>query len=244
MRRWVLAILAAAVLHAAILLFGGIFFLDSESGSAEKAVEEVDLLTVEDEKKDEQQPETVETPPEPPVPAEAPPDMQEIVEAPSQPSAVEDVVPRLDALSLAALSAALDGAAAGAGGGAFGAPVSLASGGRIGGTGLPGSEPGASAVDQIFDIGQLDQRPRPLDQTAPIYPRELRQRRIEGTVYVVFVVDTDGRVLSPVVEEATDEAFRGPAVEAVRRWRFEPAVVRGERVRSKLRVPIRFSLSN
>lgn len=242
MRAWIPAILAAVVLHAAILLFGGIFFLDSEEESAASVVEQVDLLTVED--KPEDQRKDLETPPEPPIPEEPPPEMAEVANT-AREAAAEDVVPRLDALSLAALSAALDGSAGGSGAGdGFGGSLSLASGGRIGGTGLPGAAAGESAADLIFDIGQLDQRPRPVQQAAPIYPRELRQRKIEGTVYVVFVVDKDGRVLDPKVEEATHEEFSGPALAAVRRWRFEPAVLRGEKVRSKLRVPIRFSLSS
>ena len=34
-----------------------------------------------------------------------------------------------------------------------------------------------------------------------------------------------------------------PALEAVRQWKFEPAVRGGEKVASKMRIPIRFALS-
>jgi protein TonB len=148
-------------------------------------------------------------------------------------------------MSLGALESALEpGDSGGAGFGVGGG--SLASGGRIGGTGTPGAEGSLeeSSADFIFDIRALDQKPRPVHQAQPIYPRELRQRKVEGTVYVVFVVDTDGRVLRPEVEGSPDAAFDSAAIDAVRRWRFEPAVVRGEKVKAKMRVPIRFSLSS
>ncbi len=84
-----------------------------------------------------------------------------------------------------------------------------------------------------------------MQQAAPIYPRELRQRKIEGTVYVVFVVDKDGRVLDPKVEELAARGVRArPRSRPFAAGSFEPAVLRGEKVRSKLRVPIRFSLSS
>ena len=238
MRVWVPAILAAIVLHLGILLFGGVFFLGKKEASEKTQVEDVEL-TVASEK--EPEPEVVEAEAAAaPVPQDAPPTMVEPVQ--TQPS-LDPGAPRLDALSLGELSAALDAAAGEASGAdGFGGSTSLASGGVIGGTGAPGATLHTPA-DAIFDIGQLDQRARPVRQVAPAYPSALRQRKVEGTVYVVFVVDTDGRVLEPKVEQATDEAFSGPALDAVRRWRFEPAMVRGEKVRSKMRVPIRFSLS-
>ena len=241
MRSWVLALLAAVLLHVAILLFGGIFFIKPE-GEKKKTIEEVDLVETKTEEKEEEVEPVEQTAEEIEVPEEAPPEMREVVEAaPSlEPT---DTVARLDALSLSALENALDPGASGGGG--YFSGVSLASGGRIGGTGDPAAA-GAdeSATDAIFDLAELDQKPRLVYQQPPTYPRELRSRKVEGTVFVVFVVDREGKVVNPRVEGATDEAFGMPALEAVRRWRFEPAVVRGEKVQSKLRVPIRFSLSS
>jgi protein TonB len=173
---------------------------------------------------------------------EAPPEMPEIAE-PAPAIEPTDVVARLEALSLGALENALDPSA---GGESFGSGISLASGGRIGGTGALGSAGGQleNAADAIFDIGALDQKPRLIEQSPPVYPAELRQRKIQGTVYVTFVVDRDGRVLDPTVETSPHEGFQAPALQAVRRWRFEPAVLRGEKVRSKMRIPIRFSLDS
>jgi protein TonB len=242
-RAWVLAILGAIVLHGLILLFGGVFFMKPKEGAAQK-VEEVDLLAA-----TEETPEKVEEVEDEPQPAdievrqEAPPEMAEVTE-PAPRIEPQDLVSRLDALSLGALEAALDPAG---GGDAFGigGGGSLASGGRIGGTGAPGLAAGfEDPADAVFDIGSLDQKPRVVFQPNPVYPYELRRRKVEGTVYVVFVVDENGRVIQPSIETASNEAFGAPTLDAVKRWRFDPGVIRGEKVRSKMRVPVRFTLGS
>jgi len=240
MRAWLIAVLAALVLHAAFLLFGGVFFMKPEK-EATTVAEEVDLVTA-DAEEDAEAVEPQEKPAELAIEHEAPPELAEIAD-PAPAVEPTDVVARLDALSLGALESALE---SGAGGDAFGGSVSLASGGRIGGTGMPGAGGGldGAATDAIFDVGALDQEPRILHQVAPSYPPELRRRKLEGTVYVVLFVERDGRVIQPVVESSPHEAFNGPALEAVRHWKFEPAVVRGEKVRSKVRYPIRFVASS
>ncbi|HXV76727.1 MAG TPA: energy transducer TonB [Candidatus Polarisedimenticolaceae bacterium] len=100
---------------------------------------------------------------------------------------------------------------------------------------------GDEELDRVFSLGELDQRPRVIFQRMPQYPPELRRSKRQGTVYVVFVVDTDGRVTSPTIETASDGAFERPALEAVRQWRFEPGTRKGEKVQFKMRVPITFN---
>ncbi len=249
MRGWLLALVGALGVHAAILLFGGALVNKDDPGSGRASIEEVDLVTApteEPEEKEAEEPEVEKAPEEEiKMVEEAPPDMSALVAETPQPR-LEDAVPRLEALSLGALEAALDGSNAGGAGDFLGAGAGLASGGRIGGTAssVAAGASDDSSIDAVFELSELDQRARVLHQIEPVYPRELRRRKVEGTVYVVFVVDSDGRVVNPKVESATNDAFQDPALEAVRRWRFEPAVARGEKVRSKLRVPIRFSLAS
>jgi protein TonB len=71
----------------------------------------------------------------------------------------------------------------------------------------------------------------------------MRGRKVEGVVSILFVVDSSGRVSGPRVEKSTHAAFEKPALDAVRQWRFEPAVKGGQRVACKMRVPIRFQPS-
>lgn len=100
---------------------------------------------------------------------------------------------------------------------------------------------GSEELDEIFSLSDLDQRPRVIFQRKPTYPTELRRSRRQGTVYVVFHVDTSGRVVDPKVEKSTDPAFERAALEAVRQWRFEPGTRNGQNVQFKLRIPITFN---
>lgn len=98
-------------------------------------------------------------------------------------------------------------------------------------------------ADAIFSSSDLDQMPRAVFQPPPDYPADLRKRRVEGTVYVVFVVDKNGRVANPTVQAPVHPALDSAALQAVRRWRFEPGRRRGQAVQFKMRVPISFSVS-
>lgn len=256
MKSIVLGFVAAVFAHAAILLFGGILFFSDEEAAARGPVREVALFA-EEQPAEEEAPKTdeerekkdVETRPaeEMKQDEERPPDMKEMFEAEEQPQGLPtDSVARLDAVSLSALESALSGGGAGGEGG-FGVSASLASGGRIGGTGAPGSGGGGDGLGDdlsgAFDPSDLDTRARPIFQSPPSYPADLRQKKVEGICTVVFIVDEQGKVQNPRVEKADHEGFERPALEAVKQWRFEPAVRGGEKVRSKVRIPIRFSVS-
>lgn len=243
MSRVVLKAFAAAVaFHAIVLLFGGLLFFRPHDG--ERNVEEVDLLTddapkpADDEKKDEQEKENEQAPA-----AESETDLDESREAPPDLGALAQLeapvqVQGLDAMSLADLESAL--APDLAGDGSFGASFSLASGGRIGGIGTGGDASIAETLDAIASASELDQRPRAIVQTPPTYPSELRKKKIAGTVEVTFLVDESGRVAQPRVERSTDPTFDRAALDAVRRWRFEPGTRGGKKVSFKMRVPIAF----
>jgi protein TonB len=98
-------------------------------------------------------------------------------------------------------------------------------------------------TEMVFSLADLDQQPRAVFQTPPNYPADLRKRKVEGTVYVVFIVDQNGRVVNPRVEKTTHPAFERPALEAIKNWKFEPGVKAGQKVHFKMRVPITFNVS-
>lgn len=224
-----LGIVFAVVLHAGFLAFGGLLLPDAAPNAG--TTQQVDLLSEDDTKKEEQQPEKA---PEVETPPEQPPDVDEVLKSLDQPPS--DATPALDASSLQALSEALLGN--GTGGGDFASSVGFASGGRIGGTGTAGAL--GADVERAFTLAEIDQKPRASYQSSPSYPQELRGRKLEGTVSVIFVVDSAGKVVEPRSEKSSHVAFEKPAIEAVRRWKFEPAVKAGKRVACKMRVSVRF----
>lgn len=75
------------------------------------------------------------------------------------------------------------------------------------------------------------------------YPTQARRMGIEGTVYVVFVVNTDGTlqdvdVLRGIGGGCDEEAIR--VVKNAPKW--EPGKQRGRPVRVRMRLPIKFKL--
>jgi protein TonB len=70
-----------------------------------------------------------------------------------------------------------------------------------------------------------------------------RARSLEGRVVLRAVVDRDGHVEEAVTVIESVPMFDGAAVDALRKWRFEPGRDRdGKTVRVLVDVPIRFQL--
>ena len=99
-----------------------------------------------------------------------------------------------------------------------------------------------SSSEDIFSMAELDQVPRVIFQPAPQYPPELKKKKIQGTVYVLFIVDQEGRVRDPKIQKSDNTAFDLPAMNAVKKWRFEPGKVGGKAVQFRMRVPLTFAL--
>ena len=122
--------------------------------------------------------------------------------------------------------------------------VALGSGGALAGFGEIRSLTAAEAVQEdTFDVADLEKRPEPTSQVAPIYPEALRKAKVEGVVTLIFVLDETGRVEDPRVENSTRPEFEKPALDAIRKWRFSPGQKDGQAVRTYIRVPLRFRVT-
>jgi TonB family protein len=79
----------------------------------------------------------------------------------------------------------------------------------------------------------------------PVYPESARQAGAEGFVDVSFVVLRDGRVGWPRILRAEPSGFfEAAALEAVRDWRYRPALAGGVPAECALRTRLRFTLSD
>ena len=84
--------------------------------------------------------------------------------------------------------------------------------------------------------------PRVVKQGTPIYPFAMRASGMQGEVLVDFIVDIEGRVRNAYVVRTLNPTFDDPAVEAVRKWKFEPGRVDGVSITTHLQVPVIFTL--
>ena len=138
-------------------------------------------------------------------------------------------------------SAGVDG---GVQGGVPGGTVGGSSDGIPGGipNGIPGSPvPALPGTDEpLYLLGEV----RPPVRTRfvkPDYPEMARQARVTGTVILEIVVGRSGEVESLKVLRS-DPLFDEAAVEAVRQWRYQPALQAGRPVRVYLTVRVEFGL--
>lgn len=165
---------------------------------------------------------------EPPPPAEEPEPEEEQSEEPPAPEMTAESQP----LDLAQLELALGGIGDGAGWGGADFTVKL-----------DAALPGGGDVEQLFSLADLDQKPRAVHQPSPMLDAEARKAG-GGTVHILFVVDPNGRVESPIVQKGAHPALERAALTAVKQWKFEPGRRNGQAVRFRMRVPITFPEGN
>jgi len=244
----IVAVLFAVVIHAAFLLFGGLIFGTNNEEHQGGMVKLVSAEAPVDEPKKEEQAkkEEVKDEAEEIMQEEAAPDADKIISEMER--AAAPPVQGLAALSLQELEAAISGAAVAGGSDSWTSfQKDLTGGGQIGGKGGPGSQgpaAGGKGEDSVFDMSEIDQKPRVVFQTSPNYPSEMRGKKIDGVVSVLFIVDASGKVSKQRAEKSTHPAFEKPALDAVRSWKFEPAIRGGQRVPCSMRVSIRFQQQN
>jgi TonB family protein len=80
-------------------------------------------------------------------------------------------------------------------------------------------------------------------EVPPVYPREAERLGVKGWVDVEFTIALDGTTQDVVVRNAEPQrTFDQSAVDAVKRWRFEPVMRDGAAVPQRAAMRIRFEL--
>jgi TonB family protein len=99
---------------------------------------------------------------------------------------------------------------------------------------VPALNVGVCAYDAV------DVRPLPTRQVEPDFPPELLSM-LSGKAVVAFTVRTDGRVVDPSIVQADDILFGEAAIDALQKWRFRPATVKGAPVDCRMMIPFFFA---
>ena len=84
--------------------------------------------------------------------------------------------------------------------------------------------------------------PRLLKRVDPVYPEQAKADKIQGSVGLEIVIDTEGEVIQTAVTKSVaglDEA----AVTAVGQWRYTPTLLNNQPVEVILRVTVNFRLN-
>lgn len=80
-------------------------------------------------------------------------------------------------------------------------------------------------------------------RVAPKYPKEARDKAIQGTVTLNVIVRKDGTVTVQDVAEG-DPILSAAAIEAVRHWRYEPFLLNGQPVDVQMTIDVVFTFKH
>ena len=127
----------------------------------------------------------------------------------------------------------------GAGGG-----IGSGSGGGIGSGEGPGVGPGrgGGTGGGVYKVGGGVSAPRAIFTPDPQYSDEARKAHYQGTVLLWVIVAPDGRARDVKIARTLGMGLDEKAIEAVRTWKFEPAMKDGRPVAVQINVEVNFRL--
>jgi protein TonB len=119
----------------------------------------------------------------------------------------------------------------------LGAEFGSAGGGGGDGRGVPG---GLGLGGGMSDRGAL-----PLVRVEPQYPPQAAKRGLEGWVQLRFTITSAGTVADVAVVKSSNPVFERSAMEAVRKWKYEPQMQSGTAVATAgVDVVLRFNMES
>lgn len=135
------------------------------------------------------------------------------------------------------------GVAGGVPGGVAGGSMGGVLGGVIGGTGavpqpIAPKEKGPRAPVRV---GGRVKEPRLITRVDPRYPPLAVQTHLQGTVIVEAIIDEHGDVVEAKVVSGPPLLIQS-ALDAVRRWKYEPTYLNDEPLAVQLNVTVQFTL--
>ena len=67
----------------------------------------------------------------------------------------------------------------------------------------------------IFDINDLEKKPKGIGQPPPRYPLKAKRMGLEGFVQAEFIVDQNGKVESVIIKDSSDVIFEASTIELI-----------------------------
>jgi TonB family protein len=96
---------------------------------------------------------------------------------------------------------------------------------------------------QRIPVGGNVQPAKLLSQVPPVYPANLKQQGIAGTVMLRAILSKTGEPLNPVVINTTvHPELAQAALDAVRQWRYQPTLLNGQPVEVVTNIEVTFEL--
>jgi protein TonB len=102
---------------------------------------------------------------------------------------------------------------------------------------------GAAAQEDARKLGDGVTAPVLVREVKPQYTKDARDRKVQGTVEMECVVDSDGSVRDDIaVTKSLDPALDEQAIIALKQWRFRPGTFHDKPVPVKVNIEMTFTL--
>jgi TonB family protein len=101
--------------------------------------------------------------------------------------------------------------------------------------------PSVSHAESPVRLHSGIQAPRKIQDVTPVYPSMARTAHAQGIVVLDAVIDARGNVASVEVRQSNPLLDRA-AIDAVRQWRYTPALLNGQAVPVIVTITVRFQL--
>ena len=95
---------------------------------------------------------------------------------------------------------------------------------------------------KIFNLAELDRKPRLLRKPSIKYPSALKKEKVEGDVKLLVLINERGSVKVLKVLSSSHPEFTEAATKAVERSRYEAPKKAGQAVRTKFLLPVPFRM--
>ncbi|MFP2964437.1 energy transducer TonB, partial [Myxococcus sp. 1LA] len=119
--------------------------------------------------------------------------------------------------------------------GGFAAAVGNTLYGRTGPTAKAPQEVKAYSAPKYAPIYQVDSEPTVASEVKIPYPEEARRAGVEGTVTLSIAIDHEGKVTAVKILKGPGYGLNEAARDAIRRFRFKPAIKGGEPVATEMK---------
>lgn len=125
-----------------------------------------------------------------------------------------------------------------------GGGIGSGSGGGVGSGEGPGVGPGhgGGIGGGVFHVGGGVSAPRAIYDPEPEYSEEARKAKYQGTCVLILVVGPDGRSRDIHIARSLGLGLDEKAIDAVKQWKFEPAMKDGKPVAVQIQVEVDFRL--
>jgi TonB family protein len=103
-----------------------------------------------------------------------------------------------------------------------------------------GVKGGIAEKNDAVKVGGDVKAPVQLSRVAPTYPEEARKNKVQGRVILEAVIDKKGIVTTAEAIESPDPLLTEAALEAVKKWTYRPATLKGKPVKVIMTVTVSF----